>query len=82
MSSTQGTVFTFRLGHSHDGHTTAGHHGTHVLEVHVHLADLVDDLGDATSGGGQHIVGMFEGIIQRKVAVEIAQAIISSGNPG
>jgi hypothetical protein len=59
-------------GHRGAHHGLAGlaHHGAHVLEVDVHMAGHVDDLGNAAHGVFQHVVGVGEGLILGDVVAE------------
>ena len=59
-------------GHRGAHHGLAGlaHHGAHVLEVDVHMAGHVDDLGNAADRVFQHIVGVGKGLILGDVVAE------------
>ena len=57
-------------GGAHHGLAGLAHHGAHVLEVDVHVAGHVDDLGDAADGVLQHVVGVGEGLVLRDVVAQ------------
>ncbi len=58
------------LRRAHHRHALLGHHGAHVLEVDVHQAGQIDDLGDAGDRAVQHVVGGPEGLFLRDVVTE------------
>ena len=61
---------------AHQGHAGVPHHLGHVLEVHVDVAGLGDDLDDAPDGGRQDLVGHREGLVGEGVAEELVQFLI------
>src|SRR5690606_10936681 len=52
------------------------HHGLHVGEVDVDHARTLGDVGDATHGAGQHVVGLGEGGQQAGVLAENGQQLL------
>ncbi len=63
-------------GRAHHGAAGLAHHRAHVLEVHVDLAVLIDDLGDAAHGVLQHVVGVGEGLFLAHVVAQHLQQLL------
>ncbi len=61
---------------AHQGHSAVFHHRLHILEVHVDVAALLDDLDDAPDGGGEHLVRLRESILYQLVAVVFVQLLV------
>ena len=70
-----GAVLAFGDTGTHDSLTAVLHDGLHVLEVDVDISRDSDDFGDASCGGGQHVIGFLEGFGEFHVAVLVTQLV-------
>ena len=61
---------------THDGQTAVGQYGAHIGEVHVDEALARDQLGDTLGGGGQDVVRLAEGLLQRQGAVDFGNVVV------
>ncbi|MNQ91782.1 hypothetical protein D3C85_1071780 [compost metagenome] len=68
-----GTVRTTGAASAHHRHAHFAHHGLHVGEVDVDHARTLDDVGNATHGAGQYVIGLGERRQQAGVLAEDGQ---------
>ena len=75
-------VGTGAFAAAHEGHAGVAHHLAHILEVHVDVTGAADDLDDAADGGGQHFIGLGEGLLDEGVAKELVQFLVVDNQEG
>ena len=69
-------VLAFAVAHGDDGGAAVAQGGVHVVEVEVDVALLGDDFGDGRGGGGEDVVGRFEGAFKFEVGIDFDEAFV------
>ena len=68
----------------HDGHSTFAQAGVDIAEVEIYTAASahIDDFDDGTHGVGEGVVGLFEGIFHREVAIDVEKTLVVDDEQG